>query len=463
MDLISEKSVLVGIIQYGKDGWVDVSDIIDADCFGDDFNASLYKCLDYLCQDDHKIDLPSILSAANSLKLQNIQDTDNRTYLKSLFNTHIELENVRKFAGKLRKLKIANDLQLYLCQAQAELKGVTGDESLDHILNIAEDKIFEFSNNLGLSKDNEPEHIGNNLDDYLERLSTCPVDQVGIPTGYKYYDLAIGGGLRRGGFNLIAARIKAGKSTFADNVGINTGIKLGIPTLILDTEMAINDHWNRIISNQTNIIVDNIENGAFSKDLNDTALVQECQGKLKQSKLYYKNISGKKFSEVISLIRRWIYKHVGLEGGRAKDCVVIYDYFKLPESEAKDTKYQEYQLMGFQSAKLHDFAHKYGVAVLAFVQLNRDGIDKEHTGTISQSDRLLWNCSSCSIFKQKSIEEMNEDGIHMGNRKLVPLVSRYGKEWDLENYINMEMKGEYAQIIELGTRDYTDDQTIDFS
>ena len=47
------------------------------------------------------------------------------------------------------------------------------------------------------------------------------------------------------------------------------------------------------------------------------------------------------------------------------------------------------------------------------MQLNRDGIDEESTAVASGSDRILMYCISFTIFKQKSDEEIAEDGIKM--------------------------------------------------
>ena len=95
---------------------------------------------------------------------------------------------------------------------------------------------------------------------------------------------------------------------------------------------------------------------------------------------------------------------------------------------------------------------KYDFPCLSFVQLNRDGITKESTDAVSGSDRLIWLCTSFSIFKLKSPEELAEDGPQAGNRKLVPIVSRHGAGLDDGDYINMNMLGEHARLVELRTR-----------
>ena len=86
------------------------------------------------------------------------------------------------------------------------------------------------------------------------------------------------------------------------------------------------------------------------------------------------------------------------------------------------------------------------MSCLAFVQLNRDGITKESTDVVSGSDRLIWLCTSFSIFKLKSDEEMATDGVENGNRKVVPVVSRHGEGLDDGDYISMVMHGKFGRI-----------------
>jgi hypothetical protein len=113
---------------------------------------------------------------------------------------------------------------------------------------------------------------------------------------------------------------------------------------------------------------------------------------------------------------------------------------------------KEYQVLGFMMTSLHNFAVRYQVPIVAFIQLNRDGITKESTDTASGSDRIIWLCSNFTIFKRKSDEEIAEDGPSNGNRKLVPLVSRHGGGLDDNDYINCYMKGWCAKITEGKTR-----------
>jgi len=109
-------------------------------------------------------------------------------------------------------------------------------------------------------------------------------------------------------------------------------------------------------------------------------------------------------------------------------------------------------VLGFMMTSLHNFAMRYQVPIVAFVQLNRDGITKESTDSASGSDRIIWLCSNFTIFKRKSDEEIAEDGAEVGNRKLVPVISRHGGGLDDNDYINCKMKGWCAKIIEGNTK-----------
>jgi hypothetical protein len=102
--------------------------------------------------------------------------------------------------------------------------------------------------------------------------------------------------------------------------------------------------------------------------------------------------------------------------------------------------------------QLHNLATQYEIPIVAFVQLNRDGITKESTDTASGSDRIIWLCSNFTIFKRKSDEEIAEDGPTNGNRKLVPIISRHGGGLDDNDYINCHMKGWCAKIAEGKTK-----------
>jgi|TARA_B100001094_G_scaffold331180_1_gene398646 replicative DNA helicase len=453
-DPSAERAVLAGLCRYGENAYLDIADILSSNAFTIDSNQIIYNCIKHIYEQNNtsSIDLASIYSAAQELGCSEfISSKEEALHIKAILMFPVEESNLRKFAVKIKKLEVAKTIAEQLKLAQTDVENISGTESINDILNIAESKVLDLGQLLG-DGNNEPDAIGKNIEDYIKNLEENPIDQVGLSTGFPIYDKAIGGGLRRSTVNVIAARPKTGKTLLADNMGFALASQ-GIPVLNMDTEMTTEDHINRILAMMTEIDISNIETGGFRNSSDLKAKIYEATEKLKNTRLYYKPIAGKPFEEQVSIMRRWLIKEVGLnDDGTAKDCVIFYDYLKLMDSQGISQDMKEYQVLGFMMTQLHNFATKYKIPIVAFVQLNRDGITKESTDTASGSDRIIWLCSNFSIFKRKSDEEIAEDGPTGGNRKLLPVVSRHGAGLDDNDYINCHMKGWCAQITEGRTK-----------
>jgi replicative DNA helicase len=362
-------------------------------------------------------------------------------------------DNIGSHAAKLAKLKLARDLKMTLKACDKELDNASGNEDIMDLISKVEGPILDATGDIYQNSGKKTELLGDGIEEYVQYLSENVSDFAGIPSGFPRFDMAIGGGLRRKCVDLVAARPKVGKSMFGDAVAMNVASNLNVPVLVLDTEMSKEDHYNRILANLSGVEINKIATGKFSENEIDKEKVNEARLKIESIPYHYISIAGQQFENVLSVMRKWIYQHVGFdEGGQTKDCLIVYDYLKLMGSESISSAMQEYQVLGFQITKLHNFMVKYDVPCLSFVQLNRDGITKETTDVVSGSDRLIWLCTSFSIFKMKSDEEVADDGVENGNRKLVPVVARHGEGLDDGDYVSMKMFGKYGRIEEGSTR-----------
>ncbi len=458
-DPAAERAVLAGICRYAGDAYLDVADLINSETFTIEANIVIYTCVQRFLEEDNsrKVDVASILSAANELGLSSFfQANSELNHLSAILKFPVLLNNVRRFAAKIRKLQIARMMYTQLEETKSQYLDVKGDEPISHILGLAEESIFDFTALLN-DQDDSPELLFGDLEEFLIDKADNQVDQIGISTGFHKYDFAIGGGLRKGTVNVIGARTKVGKSL----IGLNMGVSMAereIPVLYLDSEMTKQDQQSRggaMISYPTRnqATINDIETGKFaSNEVDKTALINLAKQK-KGLPFYHKNIGGRAFEDQLSIMRRWIARTVGLNDlGKAKDCVIIYDYLKLMEaSELAKTDMKEFQLLGFMMTSLHNFSLRYEVPILCFIQLNRDGITKESTDAASGSDRIMWLCSNFAIYKEKSDEEIAKDGTEHGNRKLVPIIARHGEGLETGDYINVLMQGKYAKLIEGST------------
>ncbi len=441
-DLETEKSVLAGIFQHGKDGYVDVSDIVKAETFDEGIHQVVFSCLKCALEKTDTVDLPIFLASAHELGLDGLIK-DNKGLIDELRSRKVELEHIRLLGKKLAKLSLIRIGKNKLRQAQFDLEKLTGEETASSILELIERPGNELQLLMN-STDEGGQLIGKDAVDYVENLINNPNIEVGIPTGMPEFDKAIGGGIRRGGFALRGARRKIGKSSEAIVIAKYVAEKLKIPVLILDTEMRPEQHLPRFLANMTSIPVSVIEHARFTGNKMFVEQLRGAAKKLKDLGITHERVAGKDFKEIISIARRWVMKTVGFhESGKTNNCLIIYDYFKLMDpSSLKAMK--EYEAMGYQATQLADFLGEYDVACLAYVQLNREC-------DIAQSDRLSWLATSVTLFMEKTPEEMVTDGYDNGNRKTVYDVSRFGGGLDKDDYINIQFNGELCQFEELGT------------
>jgi replicative DNA helicase len=459
LDIGAERAVLAGLLQHGIDGYVIVSNIITDQSFGHYNNQILFKCLERIINNNQSVDIPSILSAAKELNFSDIINTQQELkYIKSLIDFPVNLNNILSFAIQIKKFEFARKIKSLTAKINKDIEDINGSESINEIIQIIENPVTEF-----LREDDNgdtPKKIGENIQEYIDFLKDNKCDIIGIPTGFSRYDEAIGGGLRRKCVDLIAARPKVGKSVFADNVALNVASK-DIPVLMLDTEMSKEDHINRLLANMSGVPINEIATGRFAEDQDKYNKVIDCMNKISSMPYSYVSVAGKPFEQILNLIKRWILQEVKTdEFGKTNNCLIIYDYLKLMSSNSITNNIQEYQALGFQITSLHNLCVKLDIPCLSFVQLNRDGITKESTDAVSGSDRLIWLCTSFSIFKIKSPEELAEDGPNAGNRKLVPIVSRHGAGMDDGDYINMVMQGSHSKLKELKTRNEFKNQPV---
>ena len=452
-NVASEKAVLSGMIRYGYDAFLDVSGLVEEQTFTIDENKIVYKCLSKIFETSQNVDLTSILSAAQQLDLSElIEKKDALNHIKHLMHYDVHVDNIRPHAQKIRKLQLTRDIQNKLRSIYSALSEVDGDETVTEIVSIPETQIQNAVLKYIREDNSSTKLIGQDLDDYLTLLKANEETEPGISSGYPIYDRAIGGGFRRGAVDLIGARAKCGKSTLADNVAVSIADRK-IPVLILDTEMSQEDHWNRLLANLSGISINNISSSKFNKEKQLVDNVEEAAEKIKDIPYHYISVAGRAFDEILGITRRWLFKHVGYnDEGRMDECLIIYDYLKLMTSESICNNIAEFQALGFQITQLHNFCVEHDVSCLAFVQLNRECITRESEDVISGSDRLIWLCTSFSIFKARTQDEVAEESIgNRVNRRLIPVVARHGPGLDGDS-IFMRMTGELARLEEIGTK-----------
>jgi replicative DNA helicase len=450
----AERGIMSAILQYGRDAFVDMNDLLTVDDFSVNYNQALCKCAEdfYETNTDRRLDIPTLESVAHKLGLTHVLfSTDGEKHLRALKNNQIDLKSVRPLAKKIYKLNVAKNLDSELADARKSLHGITGDESLDEIIAMAENPLFDFTAKLN-GEEEGVSHIAKGGRDWLQNVIDNPCETIGIPTPYPIYNRRIGGGYRRRSVHMVAARPKEGKSSWADNVALHVAGTLNIPTFNLDTEMSREQHLARILAMLTGIDSFDIERGYVSKQQAD--LLMEKMEWLESIPYFYESVIESGFEEQIASMRRWVVKHVGTDAnGRIKDGLIVYDYLQLTDADEYDGDFKEYQILGFHMMGLLRLAKRCDIPILSLLQTNRSGVDRVSTDIASGSDRIIWKCTDFSVIQRKSFDEIAADGPDEGNTKLFNVITRFGPRVNPQDYINMQFDTEYSRLTEKKTRD----------
>lgn len=450
-DPAAEMAILSACFNHGEDCYLEISDLVQPASFTIEYNELFFVCLKHMFENMgcKQPDLPTLNSAACSMNLAGLLSSKScSNHINQLVKFPTRKENVGLLAAKLRRLQIARQIKSSLQATLMEVDRLTGDETLSEVFRIVESPIFNLSNSI--TDQSDPVPLGRHIMEYVNHKAANPGVAPGLSSGYATYDAMIGGGLRYGSTNYIGARIKNFKSGFALNVA-KFNAQQKIPVLYLDTELNEEEQFPRLLANCSGVKIDKIECGGFAEKEFELLKVQQAATLTADEAnfpLYHINIARMEFQEHLSILRRWVHKVVGVNtAGIANPCIVMYDYIKLVhKDDMRDMN--EHQAIGFIATGLQNFALRYKVPIMVFSQLNRDGISKESSDIVAQSDRVMWFCSNFCVFKEKNEAELAADP--NGNYKLVPIVMRHGKKLKNGEYINFNVDGDHFKITERG-------------
>jgi replicative DNA helicase len=431
-----EKSMVGTIIKNGSDSFYEVADLLDNNCFYYPETQIIFNALNSLIKKGiHKFDNTTLIQEIKSVDKNAIEKYEINEVLNDSIKYSVLPENITNTAKGLLRIALLRGLDQGIVAARENLKNVDPNCTLFDITSVVEKVLFQFTSNI-INQQNSTIKVQKDIHDFIEYLAANPQSSRGIPTGFPLFDKAIGGGLRRGGFHVIGGRAKSLKSTTGFNMA-NNAASLGIPVLFLDTEMNKETCMSKLLAINSNMQIKDIESGNFAKTEQGMKSISEAERKIDALNFTYCQVAGFSHHKIISVAKKWLLKDVGLdENGKFKDCLIILDYLKTMDLKEKGND-QEYQYLGQIATDLHNFAAQYDVPVLTFVQLNRDGIDREDSGVVSGSDRILWLCTSLSIIKKKTDEDRINDPDINGDRKLIVIAARYGSGLRDKEYINL--------------------------
>jgi len=248
--------------------------------------------------------------------------------------------------------------------------------------------------------------------DYLENVDQHCKDLLEvfkcIPTGWRWLDEKLGGGLLASGRALyvFCGATNVGKSIFLGNVATSI-LKQGKTVLLISLEMSEAVYTKRISTQLSQIPIADITTHVESL----RAFLHEYKEDNKKSKLIVKEFPPK--SVTVNYIKAYVGKLV--KKGIKPD-VIIIDYVNL--LGANDPKANSYESIKQITEGLRALSYTFECPVVSATQINRSGYDTAKPGLETTSESMGLSHTVDAQFSIWTEEGDNELGIiHLGIMK----------------------------------------------
>ncbi len=353
-NLESEQCV-IGSIIVEEETLVPVAEILDREDFYIDAHKVIYDSMIELGNERKPIDM---ITLTNRLKEKGYLDqVGGVTYLTSITNMIPTTSNVKVYAEIVKK----NSTLRKLIKASNDIisMGYEASDSLDDILNVAEKKIFDISQDR-MSQDFKPiSEVLTSVTAMIEEVYSKGSDITGLDTGFIDLNKKLGG-FHKSDLILIAARPGMGKTAFALNLVANAAIRSKSSVAVFSLEMSKEQLVQRLLSSQSNVALDNINKGKIADD--EWKKLTDAMTVLSSSHIFIDDTPGIKVSEIRSKCRK-------LKMEKGLDMIMI-DYLQLMEADGRaDNRQQEVSKI---SRSLKILAKEMNCPVIALSQLSRN-------------------------------------------------------------------------------------------
>lgn len=347
----AEKSVL-GAILIDKDAINIVTELLHDECFYNETNQVIFKCMLSLYEQRNPIDL---LTIAAELKKKKAVPIDSE-YFTKLINAVPTASNVEHYANLVREAYTKRSL-IHAGSDIAEMAFQDGKDAKD-VLDKAESAVFSISQRF-ITRGFIP--IKNTLTasfDKIDELHRKGAGLRGIRTGYPDLDNLLSG-MQNSNLLILAARPGQGKTAIMLNIAQHVAVQEKVPIGIFSLEMSKEELVDRLLIGQADVDAWRLKTGKLSED--DFTKLSEAMGKLADAPLFIDDTPGLSMTEMRSKARRLQLEHkIGL---------FIVDYLQLVDpGRHYDNRVQEVSIV---SQSLKNLARELNVPVLAASQLSR--------------------------------------------------------------------------------------------
>ena len=352
-NLVAEQSVL-GAMILDSECVGTVLQIVRPEDFYDPKNREIFDAILDLFNMDRPLD---IITLAEKLKSRGtFEKAGGELYIAEIANAVPITSNVRHYA------KIVSDYSLRrrLIHISGEISGLAyeGEESVDKILDSAEQKIFDISQKNESSDFTVLRDVISVSHAQISERARQQTKLTGISSGYPVLDDKIGG-FNKSNLVILAARPAMGKTSFALNIAQKAALSADAKIAVFSLEMSKEEIANRIWFSEAYIENNKLRKGEMQPD--DWSRLVNAITVLAGAKIFIDDTAAITAMEIRSKCRRLAVEH-GLD-------LIIIDHIQLMEAPRSTGNRQQEITEISRSLKM--LAKDLQLPVIALSQLSR--------------------------------------------------------------------------------------------
>jgi replicative DNA helicase len=339
-----------------KDAVVSALEVLTEDSFYREDNKAVFVAISNLYSKSEPIDL---ITVRNELTENgSFERIGGLEFLASLpekvpTTTNVDryIKIVEEHAMRRKLIQTSNDLIAL---------GYDDTEETERILDMAEKKVFELSQNKSTKGYTSIKDVLVSAFDELEKLYNQKGKISGITTGFIEMD-KMTSGLHNSDLLILAARPAMGKSAFAINIATNAAVKANVPVAIFNLEMSKEQVVNRILCSEAMVDSNKLRTGQLDDE--DWMKLASTSGILSEAPIYIDDTPGISIMEIRAKCRKLkMEKNIGL---------IVIDYLQLITASSTKKNASREQEISEISRSLKILAKELDVPVIALSQLSR--------------------------------------------------------------------------------------------
>ena len=407
---IEAEQAVLGSLLLSKEKYPEVDALLSSADFESEVHKEIYECIKVLADQGKGIDHITVskqLDRNNALKRVGGID-----YLKELQTIPVSALAADSYANLVKDQSIDRNLRKVL-QELINLSQDPKGKSSDEVLNEAESKIFELSENR--SKEDSLKKIDIYVKETLDKLddlSKKTGDLIGISSGFKAID-GVTQGLKPEELIVIAGRPSMGKTSLAMNIAENVAKEEDGCVLVFSLEMSSQSLTSRMIGSMAGISQQSIMLGRNLTDRQWEKIVEKSK-RLGDMNIFIDDTANINPMEIRAKSRR-LAKQFRKEGGVK---LILIDYIQLMQMPGRnDNRVNE---LSDISRALKHLAKEVKAPVIVLSQLNRSVeqrpnkrpqmSDLRDSGAIEQDADLIFMLYRDYVYKKeeewKSVAEV---------------------------------------------------------